>query len=297
MTTDPASEFGVIALGVETAHAYGCPRWDGGTPRGIRWWRSCLPVRPEHHGDRTGVSGEREIIDRRHVAVFDAEAIDFDDGHGATLVRCVEAERTVGLMRTMASGRASLSAMSKPTIACIQGFCLGGGLATALLADLRVADRSAVFGIPAARLGIAYGIDETQDLVAAVGPSRARLMLYTARRFDATEANAMGLVDVLADDAVGEALALAETIAGNAPPVGRGGPSSPSRRHRSRRTSATPRSFWRCGADASTAPTAARAARRSWPSATQCSRVRETCNGMARTHQDTGCPPFTPPRP
>ena len=120
-------------------------------------------------------------------------------------------------MRTMAHGRASLSSISKPTIACIQGFCLGGGLATALLADLRVANRSAVFGVPAARLGIAYGIDETQDLVTAVGPSRARLMLYTARRFDAAEAHAMGLVDVLADDAASEALALAQTVAGNAP--------------------------------------------------------------------------------
>ena len=127
------------------------------------------------------------------------------------------AEANVAFMRTMASGRAGLSTMSKPTIACIQGFCLGGGLATALLADFRVADQSAVFGIPAARLGIAYGIDETQDLVTAVGPSRARLMLYTARRFNATEAHAMGLVDVLADDAASEALALAQTVAGNAP--------------------------------------------------------------------------------
>ena len=171
---------------------------------GLRSGRRRVRVRPRHSPRRDRRRGRPGLRFRqRHQPVRRA---------GAATPR-----RTSPSCVPWRAGRASLSTMAKPTIACIQGFCLGGGLATALLADLRVADRSAVFGIPAARLGIAYGIDETQDLVAAVGPSRARLMLYTARRFDATEANTMGLVDVLADDAASEALALAQTIAGNAP--------------------------------------------------------------------------------
>jgi enoyl-CoA hydratase len=95
---------------------------------------------------------------------------------------------------------------------------MGGGLSVALQADLRVAARDAVFSIPAARMGIAYGIEPMDRLVSLVGPARARLMLYTARRFSADEAVGMGLVElVAADDVVVETLALADGIAENAP--------------------------------------------------------------------------------
>jgi len=128
------------------------------------------------------------------------------------------AEANVAYTRITARGRKMIAAFPKPSIACIEGYCMGGGLNVALQADLRVAARDAVFGIPAARMGIAYGIESTERLVSLVGPARARLMLYTARRFTGEEAFAMGLVDVLADGhAVAEALRLAAAIADNAP--------------------------------------------------------------------------------
>jgi enoyl-CoA hydratase/carnithine racemase len=128
------------------------------------------------------------------------------------------AEANVAYTRITARGREMIAAFPKPSIACIEGYCMGGGLNVALQADLRVAARDAVFGIPAARMGIAYGIESTERLVSLVGPARARLMLYTARRFTGEEAFAMGLVDVLADGhAVAEALRLAAAIADNAP--------------------------------------------------------------------------------
>ncbi|WP_233853720.1 enoyl-CoA hydratase [Paraburkholderia sp. HD33-4] len=130
-----------------------------------------------------------------------------------------DADANVEFKRITGRGRNRMASFAKPSVACIQGFCLGGGLATALLADLRVAAADAMFGVPAARLGIAFGLDPMELLVQLVGPSRARLMLYTARRFTALEAQAMGLVDcvVEAQDAVRETLALARSIAENAP--------------------------------------------------------------------------------
>lgn len=120
--------------------------------------------------------------------------------------------------RIMLAGRASMLGLAKPGIACVQGICLGGGIVTALQADLRVASADAVFGIPAGRMGLAYRMEHMERLVAAVGPARALLMLYSADRFTAAQALSMGLVDIVAErDAVAETLELARKIAANAP--------------------------------------------------------------------------------
>lgn len=83
----------------------------------------------------------------------------------------------------------------KPVIALIHGFCIGGGLATALSCDLRYASASSQFAIPAARLGLAYGVSGTSRLVATVGHSAAREIMFTAQRYSAEQALAMGLVN------------------------------------------------------------------------------------------------------
>ena len=129
------------------------------------------------------------------------------------------AEANAEFARLTGRGRSKLATFSKPSIACIQGYCVGGGIAIALQADLRVAATDGVFAIPAARLGIAYGIEPMARLVALVGPARARLMLYSARRFSGEEAFTMGLVDVVAPahDVVRESVDLARSIAENAP--------------------------------------------------------------------------------
>ena len=115
--------------------------------------------------------------------------------------------------------RALLAEYPKPTISCIRGFCLGGGMQIAMLTDMRFAAVDSQFGIPAAKLGIAYGFEGLRHLVSLVGPSWARLILYTGMRIDSAEALRIGLVDrVMANDKLwDETLEIARTISGNAP--------------------------------------------------------------------------------
>ncbi len=114
---------------------------------------------------------------------------------------------------------AELARIDKPVIAMIHGHCIGGGLAVALSADLRYADTASGFAIPAARLGVGYDIGGIAALEAIVGPARAREILFTAGRYSAAEALAMGLVDRVVPRSELEALvrAQADRIAANAP--------------------------------------------------------------------------------
>ncbi|MDO8397272.1 MAG: enoyl-CoA hydratase [Bradyrhizobium sp.] len=129
------------------------------------------------------------------------------------------AEASEEYSRKSAAQRALLADYPKPTIACIRGFCLGGGMQVAMLADIRLASEYSQFGIPAAKLGIAYGYEGLKHLVSLVGPSWARLLMYTGMRIDSAEAVRIGLVDrVIADlDLWDETLQIARTISGNAP--------------------------------------------------------------------------------
>lgn len=113
----------------------------------------------------------------------------------------------------------ALAACGKPVIAAISGFCLGGGMGLAAACDMRVASPDAQFGIPAGRLGVGYPPASMAYVVAAVGPAAARDLFFTARRFGAADAKALGFLDRLAEtrSALEEAEALARDIAGNAP--------------------------------------------------------------------------------
>lgn len=113
----------------------------------------------------------------------------------------------------------AIHAFPKPTIAMIQGFCMGGGAAIAVCCDIRVATPSSRFGIPAAKLGLGYEYAGVKRLVDLVGPSFAKEIFYTARQFDAEEARMMGLVNRVVPDGEIETFVkgYAETIAGNAP--------------------------------------------------------------------------------
>src|SRR3954447_8999480 len=121
--------------------------------------------------------------------------------------------------RATGIGREKYHAFRKPIIARIRGYCMGGGLAIAMAADLRIASTDSQFGIPAARLSIAYAPDSVRKLIDLVGPAHARMILYTARRIDAKEAERIGLINHCVpieglDKAVME---IARTIADNAP--------------------------------------------------------------------------------
>jgi enoyl-CoA hydratase/carnithine racemase len=84
---------------------------------------------------------------------------------------------------------------AKPTIALVQGPCVGGGCGIALSCDLRFADESGRFGITPAKLGLVYTLEDTKKLVDLVGPAKAKDILYTGRILDAPEALSIGLID------------------------------------------------------------------------------------------------------
>jgi enoyl-CoA hydratase len=107
----------------------------------------------------------------------------------------------------------------KATIAMIRGYCIGGGVGIAVSCDLRVATEASRFGVPAAKLGLGYGLESLRRLMQLVGPQFTAEILFTARHFEAREAASMGLVNRVVPDGEIEAYvkSMAETIAGNAP--------------------------------------------------------------------------------
>jgi len=118
-----------------------------------------------------------------------------------------------------ARGGRWLAQFEKPLLAMIQGYCIGGGLAIALNADVRFATPGSTFGIPAAKLGLGYEYAGTAALARLVGPSHARDILFSARFLDAEEALRIGLINFVVSDDELEARvrAYAATIAANAP--------------------------------------------------------------------------------
>jgi enoyl-CoA hydratase len=108
---------------------------------------------------------------------------------------------------------------TKPTIAMIRGFCLGGGVGIAVCCDLRIGNEAARFAVPAAKLGLGYGYENVRRIVDLVGPQFSTEMLLTARQFDAAEAARAGLINrAVADGDIERTVReLAEIIAGNAP--------------------------------------------------------------------------------
>ena len=120
------------------------------------------------------------------------------------------------------AGRAAYEAIThcpKPVIARIEGYCVGGGLAVALCADLRIATDDSRFGIPAAKLGLGYSHKSLRPLVDLVGPTCAKEILFTAKRFTAAQAQRMGLVNQVVPRGEIDAFVedYARTIAANAP--------------------------------------------------------------------------------
>lgn len=106
-----------------------------------------------------------------------------------------------------------------PMVAAVSGWALGGGCELALLCDLIVASETATFGQPEIALGIIPGGGGTQRLARVVGKQRAMELVLTGRHFDATEAEQMGIVNLVAKkkDWLDEALELARRVARQAP--------------------------------------------------------------------------------
>ena len=98
--------------------------------------------------------------------------------------------------RIGAQGREALNALTKPLLAMIHGYCVGGGVGIAIGCDIRIAADDARFGIPAARLGLGYHYGGMEQLMALVGPSVTKEIFFTARTdWSAQDALRMGLVN------------------------------------------------------------------------------------------------------
>jgi len=129
------------------------------------------------------------------------------------------AEASAEYTRVSESVMDRLSALPQPTIAKISGYCIGAGVAIALCCDLRIASEKSSFAIPAGRLGLGYPWTQLKRLLDAVGVPVATEMLVTARRYAASEALGIGLVNRIysAGEFESQALEYVSTIAQNAP--------------------------------------------------------------------------------
>jgi enoyl-CoA hydratase/carnithine racemase len=151
-------------------------------------------------------AGDRAFVAGADISQFKDRRRNMDD----------EAEyRRIG-----ARGREALAALSKPLLAMIHGYCVGGGVSIAIGCDIRIASDDARFGIPAARLGLGYHYSGMEQLMALIGPSYTKEIFFTARTdWSAQDALRMGLVNQVVPKA--ELLAFtrdyALTIARNAP--------------------------------------------------------------------------------
>ena len=129
------------------------------------------------------------------------------------------AEANIGYEKLTENAGRRLAECTKPTIAMIHGFCIGGGVSIAVGCDLRLSSEDARFGVPAVRLGLGYGPAGVKKLMDLVGPSFTKEIFFTARHFTAQEALSMGLVNRVLPKAELESYVrnYCATIADNAP--------------------------------------------------------------------------------
>jgi enoyl-CoA hydratase/carnithine racemase len=141
-----------------------------------------------------------------------ADISEFDEVYGTRETAAAYAADLAGAMDALSTG-------SKPRIAMIRGVCVGGGVALAMCCDLRFAAEGARFAVTPARLGIAYSFEDTRRLVACVGASAARDLLFSGRMLDTEEALRMRLLDFVfpADALETSVLAYANLVAANSP--------------------------------------------------------------------------------
>ena len=111
----------------------------------------------------------------------------------------------------------AIAATPKPTLAVIEGYCMGGACHLAMACDFRWARSDARFGIPAARLSVVYGVRGVQRLLALVGLAATRHIMLSAAQFDAAYAHRIGFADGVDTDPMAAALTYAGDLARNAP--------------------------------------------------------------------------------
>src|ERR1051325_9151679 len=119
-------------------------------------------------------SGDKAFVSGADISEFDS--------------RRASPEQVEEYSKIGARAAAAYGAVGKPIIAMIRGFCLGGGLVTAMKADLRIASDDSQFGVPAARLGVGYAYPQVKQMVEIMGPAYTREILLTGSRLHAQTA-------------------------------------------------------------------------------------------------------------
>ncbi|NNV01558.1 enoyl-CoA hydratase [Brevibacillus sp. MCWH] len=162
------------------------------------------------------IDADREI---RSVVVTGAGEKAFCSGADLKERRTMTELQVQLYIRTIRDTFSELERLPKPVIAAINGVALGGGTELALACDLRVMSETAQMGLTETSLGIIPGAGGTQRLPRLIGKGKAKELIFTARRVNAEEALAIGLVNrtVPRDQVMTSALQLAEEIAANAP--------------------------------------------------------------------------------
>src|SRR3954465_688889 len=177
----------------------------------VDMWQAVPPLLAQAEQDETiraivfSGAGEKAFVSGADISQFE------DMRAARDAVKQYEAMAEEALMAIYRCG--------KPTIACIRGYCIGGGVNVAIACDIRIASTDSMFSIPAARLGLGYRYSAMKNLVDLIGPGAAKDLFFTARRIDAEEAKALGLVSrICAPDSLDELLGeYARAMAENAP--------------------------------------------------------------------------------
>src|SRR5262245_60211431 len=150
-------------------------------------------------------AGDRAFVSGLDISQFEDE---FSSSAAAT-----------GLEELSAEANRRIQASPKPTVAMIDGFCIGAGVQLAASCDIRIAGDKAIFAITAARLGLGYTVPALRRLLELVGPNGVKELFFTARQFSAVEAERMGLVYRVAPgtDLEADVRAYCDLIVANAP--------------------------------------------------------------------------------
>ena len=162
--------------------------------------------------ERLGEAIARVEVREARCVVFTGGRRAFSAGADVTEFRDADPASVMAYYRSHGGVYERIARLPQPTVSAIAGYCLGGGFELALATDLRVAERSATFGLPEVGLGIVPSSGGLLRLARAVGPARAKDLILRGRRLDAAEAHSLGLVTEIVDD--GEALERAMELAG-----------------------------------------------------------------------------------
>lgn len=168
---------------------------------------------------RTLLAELREDLSIRCIMITGSGERAFCAGADLKERKTMPAERVPDFVRNIRGLMDDVAAMPQPTVAVVQGFAFGGGTELMLACDLRIAAAEASFGLTETTLAIIPGAGGTQRLPRLIGASRAKDLILTGRKLDATEAERIGLVNRVAPraDLSEAATELAGTIAGNGP--------------------------------------------------------------------------------